>query len=371
MSGSEKQSSARLSSKLRFSGWVQFLFAFAIALPLAALAWAGFALGAGGTAAVLAGLAGLFALLGVLDVAIGKLGLIALPERRPAPIDGKPLAALMARRTTRAFHPVPLSDTHRTLVQDRLEFHTAIDSAEAIAQGRMRAVLVEKPLVVFPGYGAQSFIVVLGPKTYDRLSVIEAGRAVQHVVNEATAAGIATGWIGPGAQRASVQAALGDAFDGARDHVLCVVALGYPARYVPLFLRVAALSGAKRKPLADLIFEEAPGLPAPLTRAPYKALLPAFEACRRAPSSYNAQSTRMILSATEKEVTKAQICALEGSQYYAPLALGIWCANWETAMEALGQPGRWVRLEAARPIAGGLVHDLSWKPLPVAAQAAP
>ncbi|GLY83756.1 hypothetical protein [Actinoallomurus iriomotensis] len=28
------------------------------------------------------------------------------------------------------------------------------------------------------------------------------------------------------------------------------------------------------------------------------------------------------------------------SRFYAPVALGIWCANWETGCEALGIPGR-------------------------------
>ncbi|MGH1367496.1 MAG: nitroreductase family protein [Maritimibacter sp.] len=352
----------RLKTHLQFSGWLQFFPPFFVALLLALLGAAFIALGGGWLGrAILAG-ALVLAALGLFDVVVSKLRLIRLPEPTPTPVEGDVFAMMHARRATRAFQPKPLENVHRTLIKERLDFHTAIDSADAIEQGVMRAVLLDAPLKVWPAFGAQTFVVVLGPKTYNRLAVIEAGRAVQHVVNEATAAGISTCWIGPGADRSSVEAALGAQFDASQDHVLCVVALGYGSRYRPLLIRLAAFTGKRRKPMADLMFEEAPGLPAPLGRAPYKGLRPVLEACRGAPSSYNSQTSRLIMTRQDKTLIKAQFCCEEGSQYYAPLALGIWCANWETGMKALGVEGRWITLEEPRALAGGLVHDLSWKP---------
>lgn len=362
MSGSNSSLLSRLFRTALFSGWLQFMPPFGLALALAAASFTGFLLGWSGRGWALGGLAALFFLWGLFDLIVIKLRLVSLPERALTPPTGDAFAVMRARRAVRAFQPRKLDNIDRAFVTERLTHHTAADSAHAIAQGRMRAVLLDAPLTVWPSVGAQSFIVVLGPKAYDRLAVIEAGRAVQHVVNEAVARGLATCWIGPGADHALVAAALGAEFDAAQDHILCVVAIGYESRYKPFFIRLAALSGKRRKPMMDLVFEEAPGLPAPMKRAPFKALAPALEAVRWAPSSYNSQTSRIILVSEDKTLLKAQFCATEGSRFYAPLALGIWCANWETGMEALGYSGRWRALDAPRPIAGDLVHDVTWWP---------
>lgn len=362
MSGSNSSLLARLMRRAMFSGWVQYAPPFAIALAFFAASYTGFLLGWSGRGWALGALAGLFLIWGFFDLIIIKLRLVALPDLTPSPRTGDAFALMRARRAVRSFQPRKLDNIDRAFVTERIEHHTALDSAHAIAQGRMRAVLLDAPLPVWPSVNAQSFIVVLGPKTYDRLAVIEAGRAVQHVVNEAVARGLATCWIGPGADHAHVTAALGADFDADRDHILCVVAIGYESRYKPMFIRLAALAGKRRKPVMDLAFDEAPGLPAPMKRAPFKALAPAVEAVRWAPSSYNSQTSRMIFVCEDSKLLKVQFCAAEGSRYYAPLALGIWCANWETGVEALDQRGRWRALDAPRHIAGGLVHDVTWWP---------
>ena len=81
-------------------------------------------------------------------------------------------------------------------------------------------------------------MVALAPRDYDRLAVIDVGRSLQKVVLAATRMGLATCWIGPGADQKSVERHLGARFDPARDHVVCVCALGYESRYKPLMIRL-------------------------------------------------------------------------------------------------------------------------------------
>lgn len=347
---------------LQFSGWLQYLPSFVIAgiltliglpfhfIALMPIAWVFYAL------------AILFAARGLFDLAVIKFRLFSLPEPAPVPIAGDALDVIRARRSCRSFQAHPLSKDHRALVEASVAHHTALDCAEALTQGEVRAVYVAAPLRVWPSVNAREFLVVLGPADDDRAAVIEAGRAMQSVVLDLTAAGIATCWIGPGADQRSVEDALGDRFDPTRDQVLCVIAIGYASRYWPLMTRVMKRAMAKRKPLNDLIYDEVPGLPAPLTKKPYKHLKPAFKAVQKAPSSYNGQTTRLILSREDDRLRIARFATEEGSRYSGPMALGIWTANWSRAMHALGHDGRFVLKKNPQPMALGLVRDVDWLP---------
>ena len=49
------------------------------------------------------------------------------------------------------------------------------------------------------------------------------------------------------------------------------------------------------------------------------------------------------------------------SRYYAPIAVGIWCANWELGCEKLGIPGRFSILAAEER---GISNEQAYLPLP-------
>ena len=83
-----------------------------------------------------------------------------------------------------------------------------------------------------------------------------------------------------------------------------------------------------------------------------------FEACQWAPSSYNGQTTRAVLRLAP--VQAVDFYAVTSSRYYAPVALGIWCANWELGCEALGLRGHFELQpspEGALPVPR---HDATW-----------
>lgn len=98
-------------------------------------------------------------------------------------------------------------------------------------------------MTVWPGVGAHEFLVAIAPRSYDRLALIDVGRNLQKVVLHATRMGVATCWIGPGADQSSVIKHLGDRFDPDRDHVVCICAVGYRSRFQPLSIRVAEWVG--------------------------------------------------------------------------------------------------------------------------------
>ena len=81
-----------------------------------------------------------------------------------------------------------------------------------------------------------------------------------------------------------------------------------------------------------------------------------FEICQWAPSSFNSQTTRcvVVLDQIDELNDKNSITGIKrfdfyqstASHYYAPVALSIWCANWEIGCEALGIKGHFFVLTA-------------------------
>lgn len=348
--------------RLQFTGWLQFLPPFWIALVLGLVGWAVFAWAperARWIAWGVSGIAALMLAIGLFDLAVLKLRLFALPDRKPRPVKGDDLAVMRARRACRSFQPKRLSNHDVTMMSDLVTAHL-VPRFDNLSGAQIRIEHLREPLPVWPVVGAQEFLILIAPADYDRHAVIKAGRSMQHIVNGLTKRGLSTCWIGPGTDRVAVEAALGGRFDASRDHVLCSVAVGYGSRYEPFLSRIAGRIMHRRLPLVDLAFEDVPGVPAPLSRQPYRSLRPALEACRWAPSSYNSQTTRVILTRSGRNIRRAAFCATKGSRFYAPLALGIWLANWETAMAALGVEGHFVAKTGVDPIAENLVHDVDW-----------
>jgi len=85
---------------------------------------------------------------------------------------------------------------------------------------------------------------------------------------------------------------------------------------------------------------------------PFNQFGRSYEICQWSPSSYNGQTTRCTAvveqnGGDEPHLTRFEFYAATDSRYYATLAVGIWCANWELGCEALGIQGHFVQLSAA------------------------
>lgn len=244
---------------------------------------------------------------------------------------------MRARRSCRSFQTRALEDEDRDALLRSVQRHVA---APTFGPSPIRLEYIRAPLTVWPTVNASEFLVAVVPRPYDRRSVIDVGRVLQRVVLDATRRGLGTCWIGPGADHESVEHHLGDRFDPDMDQIICVCGVGYPSRYVPLFIQVFSRQMRHRMPLSDLFFaDRALHHPIDVTSGPYAELRRCFEACRWGPSSYNGQTTRGVVHVEDGEVAAIDFLAVTGSRFYAPVAVGIWCANWETGCGALDVEG--------------------------------
>jgi hypothetical protein len=201
--------------------------------------------------------------------------------------------------------------------------------------------------------------VAIAPSEYNRLAVIDVGRSLQKIVMDATRMGLGTCWIGPGAKQASVARHLGDRFNPKKDHVICVCAIGYKSWYIPMFLRIFNLQFHRRLPLSSLFFADSHfDRPLDVEAYPFNRFGRNYEICEWAPSSYNGQTTRCVAVMEQNRMgepariedrsrlARFDFYAVTDSRYYAAVALGIWCANWELGCEALGLQGHLAVLSA-------------------------
>ena len=67
---------------------------------------------------------------------------------------------------------------------------------------------------------------------------------------------------------------------------------------------------------------------------------------------------------TGQKVVRFDFFTTTASRFYAPVALGIWCANWETGCDALGIPGHLAVLPVDSRSNGDISelsqYDVSW-----------
>lgn len=367
----------RLKARLMFTGWLQYLPTVAAGIVFLAVSAVGRLIGAWQAA--------LFWLpftVGVLllaaaafDVVTLKLGVRpgeSVPRRREG-LDAFDL--MRSRRSCRSFQSRDLSGAHRAELMRVVGEYVRPD--HLIGTGPIRLEYLAAPLTVWPTVGAHEFLVAIAPRDYDRMAVVDVGRSLQKVILHAGRMGVATCWIGPGADQASVVAQLGDRFDPDRDHVICVCAVGYRSRFKPLTVRAIERAQRRRLPLPSLFFTDPCGRqPLPADAPPFSSFGRCYEACRWSPSSFNSQTTRCVgvTDATGGTVRRFDFYASTTSRYYAPVALGIWCAHWETGCAALGIPGSFrvlTREERGAPDAPELPHyDVSWVTDPAYAIAA-
>ncbi|MCP4048478.1 MAG: nitroreductase [Gammaproteobacteria bacterium] len=354
---------------LSFTGWLLYLTNFVAVLLMLLLAAIGSWIGVWPMLLVWVplGIAAILAANLCFDIATVRYDLRPR-ERVPAPrTDLDAFDLMRARVSCRSFQSRNLTPDHLAELMEVVRVKS--DPENQLGSHPIRLEYIAAPLTVWPVVGGHEFLVAIAPVEYSRLSVIDIGRSLQKVVLHATQMGLSTCWIGPGADQGSVIHHLGDRFDPARDHVICVCAVGYASRFRPLALRGMQRAQRKRLPLDELFFSD-PTFSAPLDTdtAPFDAFKRCFEVCQWSPSAYNGQTTRCAAVSAqvegEKKLVRIDFCASTHSKYYAAVAVGIWCANWETGCEALEKRGRF---EVLSPKARGdegipelPQYDLSW-----------
>lgn len=358
-----------LKTRLQFTGWLQYVPTAVLAsvcFVVAALGWV-----VGSLPALLfwppmvAG--NLLLVVFAFDVITSKFGLRPtepIPKRRD---DLDAFDLMRSRRACRSFQKRPLTDAARDELMEEVRLQT--EPASLIGDRPIRFEYIAAPLTVWPVIGAHEFLVAIAPREYDRLAVIDVGRSLQHVVHHATGMGVATCWIGPGADHASILAHLGERFDPERDHIICVCAVGYASRFVPLPVRLIGRIQRRRLPIGSLFFDGPDARrPLDIEVMPFADFGRCYEVCQWAPSSFNAQPTRCAAVAEKasngERLARVDFLASTTSRYYAPVALGIWCANWETGAGALGHRGRFVVLSPGERGVADLPelpwYDVSW-----------
>lgn len=356
----------RAKMRLQFTGWLQYLlpmiFVFLFYLV-------------GGIAHLLniRFLSIPFLILGTLILIVAIFDLITVkfrlrfPERIPKRRDNLDLFDLMrARRSCRSFQTRKLTDADHNELIESVRVHT--EEAQ-IGESPIRFEYISVPLTVWPTVNATEFLVAIAPKEYDRIAVIDVGRSLQKIVMDATRMGLGTCWIGPGADQISIKEHMGDQFDSEKDHIICVCAIGYKSNYIPIFLRIFNAQFKRRLPLSELFFVDVDFKQSlDFNAAPFNYFGRNYEICQWAPSSYNGQTTRGVMTVSESGDLKSfDFYATTASRYYAPVAVGIWCANWELGCEALGIQGHFSILSAEeRMINNGKAYpqlpryDVSW-----------
>lgn len=351
----------RAKMRVQFTGWLQYLLPLIFVLLSILI---------GGLADLLnvRFLAILFLAFGALIFTVALFDLVTVkfrfrfPEHLPKRNENLDLFDLMrARRSCRSFQTRKLTDADLNELMESVRVHT---KEPRIGKSPVRFEYISAPLTVWPTVNATEFLVAIAPKEYDRFAVIDVGRSLQKIVMDATRMGLGTCWIGPGADQISIKENMGDHFDSEKDHIICVCAIGYKSNYIPIFIRVFNAQVKQRLPLSELFFADT-GFERPLDieTAPFNRFGRNYEICQWAPSSYNGQTTRSVASVEES----FDFYATTASRYYAPVAVGIWCANWELGCEALGIQGhfsartaeeRGISNEKARPQLPK--YDVSW-----------
>jgi len=332
--------------RLQFTGWLQYIppalatLVFFLIAALVHLIWN-------------VQVASPFLFVGFFLLAILMFDLVTVkfrlrfPESLPERNEELGLFDLMrARRSCRSFQTRKMTPADYRELMISVQLHS---EEPKIGTFSVRFEYILAPLTVWPTVNASEFLVAIAPKQYDRLAVIDVGRSLQKIVMDATRMGLGTCWIGPGADHASIMRHLGKRFDPEVDHIICVCAVGYKSGYIPLFIRIFNAQFRRRLPLSALFFADSHlQEPLDLDAHPFNCFGRIYEICQWAPSSYNGQTTRgvavMEQSGDELCLARFDFYSTTESRYYAPVAAGIWCANWEMGCEALGIHGHFVAL---------------------------
>ena len=359
----------KLKVRLQFSGWLQYIIHAIWIIMFLLIAGIGWLIGYWQVLLfwLPLGIAAFLSVALVGTIVIVKYG-IHPTERIPSNKTNLDAFDLMrSRHSCRSFQSRNLTAEHHAELMEAVRFHSKQN--QQLGQQPIRFEYISAPLTVWPVVGAHEFLVAIAPREYNRLTVIDVGRSLQKIVLHATRMGLSTCWIGPGADQKSIDQHLGDKFDPRKDHVICVCAIGYESMYKPLFIRFMQKLQHKRLPLDELFFA-APSFKTPLSTEskPYSDYGRCYEVCQWSPSSFNGQTTRCA-AVTEQvggqeKLIRFDFCAATTSRYYAAVALGIWCANWETGCKALNKHGHFAILSSEKRTSVAVPelprYDVSW-----------
>ena len=338
----------KLKVRLQFSGWLQYIIHAIWVLILLIIAGIGWLIGYWPTVLfwLPLGIAAILCIALVGTVLIVKYGIHPTERIPPSKSDQDAFELMRTRHSCRSFQSRNLTDEHREELAEVVRVQS--QQGQQLGQQPIRFEYVSAPLTVWPVVGAHEFLVAIAPSQYDRLSIIDVGRSLQRTVLHATRMGLATCWIGPGADQKSIVEQLGDGFDPKEEHVICVCAVGYESMFKPLFIRLMQRFQRKRLPLSELFFAGLSfELPLKTDSPPFNEYGRCYEACQWSPSSYNSQTTRCAAVTSRvggQDSLRFDFCASTKSRYYAAVALGIWCANWEFGCDALNMQGHFTVL---------------------------
>ncbi|MCP3943656.1 MAG: nitroreductase [Desulfobacteraceae bacterium] len=359
----------KLKVRLQYSGWLQYIIHAIWVLIMVMIAGAGWLIGYWPVLLFWMPL-GIAAFLGIAlvgNVLIVKYGWHPAEGIPASKTDMDAFDLMRDRHSCRSFQSQNLTSEHHAKLMEAVQFHS--QQNQLLGQKPVRFEYICAPLTVWPVVGASQFLVAIAPHEYNRLSIIDVGRSLQKIVNHATKMGLATCWIGPGADQKSIIEHLGNRIDPIKDHVICVCAIGYESMFKPLFIRLMQKLQHRRLPLSQLFFSD-PLFKIPLdTKSePYSNYGRCYEVCQWSPSSYNSQTTRCVAVTDQIEDQDKPIrfdfFAATTSRYYAAVALGIWCANWETGCKALNKHGHFAILSPKERGFDGVSdlprYDLSW-----------
>ena len=357
----------RAKMRVQFTGWLQYLLPMIFVLLFFFVGGVALLLNVQLLAIPFLLLGSLIFIIAIFDIVTCKFR-VRFPERLPNRNDHIDLFDLMRlRRSCRSFQTRKMTDADHNELMESVRIHT---QESKIGQSPVRFDYISAPLTVWPTVNATEFLVAIAPKEYDRVAVVDVGRILQKIVMDATRMGLGTCWIGPGADHVSIVQNLGDRFDSEEDQIICVCAVGYRSNYyIPIFLRIFNAQFKRRLPLSELFFTNADfEQPLDIDSAPFNLFGRTYEICQWAPSSYNGQTTRCVANVAEnRELKSFDFYASTASRYYAPVALGIWCANWELGCETLSIQGHFSVLtaeerrtdnEKTRPLLPR--YDVSW-----------
>ena len=334
----------KLKVRLQFSGWLQYVVHAILIFILLVISGIGWLIGYWPLVLfwIPLGLAAFLSIVLIGTIIMVKYGMHPTERIPDSKTDLDAFDLMRSRHSCRSFQSRNLSAEHNTELMEAVQFHGQRN--QQIGQKPVRFEYVSAPLTVWPVVGAREFLVAIAPREYNRLSIIDVGRSLQKIVLHATRMGLATCWIGPGADQKSIIKHLGNKFDLEKDHVICVCAIGYESMFKPLVIRLAKMTQHKRLPLSELFYKDfSSDLSLATDSTPFKEYGRCYEVCQWSPSSFNGQTTRcmafMVQDENESRLARFDFFASTSSRYYAAVALGIWCANWETGCTALGKSG--------------------------------
>ncbi len=334
----------KLKVRLQFSGWLQYIIHAIWVFIMLIIAEIGWLIGYWPVLLfwLPLGIAGLLSIWLVGTIIIVKYG-VHPTERVPSSKSDLDAFDLMrARHSCRSFQSRNLTAEHHAELMETVKLYSKQNLQ--LGQLPIRFEYISAPLTVWPVVGAHEFFVAIAPREYNRLSIIDVGRSLQKTVLHATRMGLSTCWIGPGADQKNIIQHLGDKFEPKKDHVICVCAIGYESMFKPVLIRVVKIIQHKRLPLCELFFTDPScKLALETDSAPFNEYGRCYEVCQWSPSSYNGQTTRCAAIAdrvvNQVKLIRFDFFAATTSRYYAAVALGIWCADWEAGCAALNKNG--------------------------------